>query len=836
MANPIILPLIPLKGLVVFPFMILHFDVGRQRSIEALERAMQEDQRIFLVAQKNVDSDNPSEKDIFKVGTVSIVKQILKLPGGGARILVEGAYRAEIKEYIENKTHASVRIVRIPQMRIKMDIEKEALLRLARELFDDYCEMNNRMPPDAILSVMNVHDMGHVADIIASNTSVKTEDKQAILATRNPQIRLEQAIQIMQKETEILSVEREIALKVREKMDQQNRNYFLREQLKVIERELGDADGNTEEIAEYRRKLGKLKMKKEYHAKVEKEINRLAKGVSNSTEADVIRTYLDAVLELPWHVKTKSTASITKAAKILDKDHYGLVEVKERIIEFLAVRKLKRDSKGQILCFIGPPGVGKTSIAKSIAEAMNMNFARVSLGGVRDEAEIRGHRKTYVAAMPGRIIKAIAAAGSNNPVILLDEIDKMGNDFKGDPASAMLEVLDSEQNHAFRDHYLELSFDLSQAFFIATANSADQIPKPLLDRMEIIKMHTYTAEEKAQIAIRYLIPKQLELHGILPGQLTIQTDAIHEIINYYTREAGVRGLERQIAKICRKVAKNIVESKEQQKVKVGVLNVERHLGKRKFHIDMIGKHDEIGVATGLAWTPVGGETLPIEVNVMSGSGKLELTGHLGDVMKESAKAAISYIRTKVADIGVEENFYKEKDIHIHVPEGATPKDGPSAGIAMATALISALTQIPVRKDVAMTGEITLRGRVLPIGGLKEKTLAAHRMGIKTVIIPHENERDIEKIPENVASEIQFVLASSMDEVTANALNIRPFVDNNWKRRKIRLDFKNRRVAVYKDTQASRFWKAVRRSRQFGDVSTPYWHRMATTTEVTDAKM
>ncbi|MDR1101445.1 MAG: endopeptidase La [Clostridiales bacterium] len=770
LTNQTILPLIPLNGMVVFPYMVLHFDVARRRSVAALEKAMTDDQRIFLVAQSNDTKNNPTENDLYKIGTVGVIKQLLKLPGLGVRILVEGLHRAEIKEFIDGDAYSTVKVRRIPTVRVKMNQEIEATFRLAQDIFEVYCSMYPKITSEIVITAINTNNMGEFADIIAANTFHKLTDKQTILEMSNPYERLEKAVEIMTGDLEIRQMEQKIQEKVLSKLADNNREYYLREQMKVIESELGD--GGTGGSEKYLERLEKLNLGDESKEHIKREINRLKNSGMHSAEAEVIRSYLDVVLDLPFNTKTKDKISIAKAEKVLNEDHYGLENVKERIIEFLAVRQLNESTHGQILCLVGPPGVGKTSIAKSIARAMGRKFTRVSLGGVRDEAEIRGHRKTYVAAMPGRIISALRIARSKNPVILFDEIDKMSNDFRGDPASAMLEVLDNEQNSAFRDHYVEVPFDLSDVFFIATANSVENIPRTLMDRMEIIEIGTYTAEEKEQIALKYLLRRQREENGIKPDQLIIQKSAIRAMIDHYTRESGVRNLERQIAKVCRKCARRLVDG-ESNKITVTAGNVAKFLGKPRYHSDKAIRKDEVGVATGLAWTQVGGETMPIEVNVLKGAGKIQLTGHLGSVMKESARAAISYIRMKGVDMGVDENFYKHTDIHIHVPEGATPKDGPSAGIAMATALISALAHVPVRKDVAMTGEITLRGRVLPIGGLKEKVLAAHRMGITTVIIPRENEKDIEEMPNTVQKEINFVIADNMDDVVANAFSSYP---------------------------------------------------------------
>jgi len=767
----IILPLLPLRGLVVFPYMILHFDVGRKKSVEALEYAMVNDQQIFLVAQKDVQKDEPDIDDLYQFGTISKVKQLLKLPGGNIRVLVEGTHRAKISRFISDDEYVLAEVKQYPNVKSEVTDNLEALVRTAKEMFDDYCQMLVKIPHDTVVAVMNVQEAGELADLIASNIFIKIEDKLEILQEINIEQRIEKLMLILQKEIQILQLERDISGKVKEQIDKHQKEYYLREQIKVIQSELGDKEGINAEIAQYKQKIQKLKMPKEAEEKLYNDLDRLAKIPSMSSDSGVIKTYLDTVLELPWNTQTKERFNLKKAENILNQDHYGLEKVKERILEFLAVKQLAHDIKGPILCLVGPPGVGKTSVARSISRAMGKNYVRMSVGGVRDEAEIRGHRKTYIGAMPGRIMNALKQAKSKNAFILLDEIDKMSADYKGDPASALLEVLDSEQNHSFRDHYIELPFDLSDVFFVTTANTLDTIPRPLLDRMEVIEIASYTEQEKTEIAQKYLIPKQRTAHGIKATALKITADAIKDIINYHTREAGVRNLERQIANICRKVARKIIEDGEDKTV-ITPLNLELYLGRRRFSYETIGRNDEIGIATGLAWTSVGGDTLQIEVNVMEGTGKVELTGHLGDVMKESAMTAISYIRSKSNEFGIDNQFYKKSDIHIHVPEGATPKDGPSAGITMATALISALTKNNVRKDVAMTGEITLRGRVLPIGGLKEKVLAAYRAGIKTVIIPIQNEKDIEDIPKNILNEMKFVKAENMDTVLETAMVIK----------------------------------------------------------------
>lgn len=749
--------------------MVLHFDVGREKSIAALEKAMVDDQEIFLVAQKDMKIDDPKTDEIYSVGTVSKIKQLLKLPGDSIRVLVEGLQRGKIVEYTKTEPYYEVVIEEVVEEKDETnELEHEAMIRMMLKAFENYVRLSNKVSPDTLVSVNSVEDAGQLADIIAANVLVKVEDKQEILEAFNPIERLEKLYNIINREIQILEIEKKISSRVRKQIDKVQREYYLREQLKAIKQELGENEGIAEEIEEYEQKIEEADLPEEAYEKAMKELDRLSNMPPSSPEGAIIRTYLDWILELPWNVETDDSIDLKKAAKILDEDHYGLENVKERIIEYLAVHKLTQHMKGPILCFVGPPGVGKTSIAKSIARALNRKFVRMSLGGVRDEAEIRGHRRTYVGAMPGRIISSIRQAGSKNPVFLLDEIDKMSHDFRGDPASALLEVLDPEQNSAFRDHYLEVPFDLSKVMFLTTANTLDTIPQPLLDRMEVIRIAGYTEEEKTQIALRYLIPKQLEEHGLKRGNVIIPEKVVHDIINYYTREAGVRNLERQIAAICRKGARKILETGK-SRLRLTSKNLKDYLGVPKFRYDKAEQQDEVGLATGLAWTAVGGVTLSIEVTPMPGKGKLVLTGQLGDVMKESARAGLSYIRSKSKELGIDPNFYENTDIHIHIPEGAIPKDGPSAGITMVTAIVSALTGIPVRKEVAMTGEVTLRGRVLPIGGLKEKVLAAHRAGITKVIIPSENEKDLDEIPDNVKKKVKIITVSHMDKVLEHAL-------------------------------------------------------------------
>lgn len=762
------LPLLPLRGLSIFPYMVLHFDVGREKSIRALEEAMINDQLIFLVTQKDAHTDLPTTEDFFEVGTISKIKQLLKLPGDTIRVLVEGLTRAEVKEIVSEEAYFLVDVVEQSEKNNDGDLELEALRRSVLGVFDEYIKANPKVAPETLITVSDIEDASRFADVVASNLTIKIEEKQEILSLFDINERLEKIYEILTRELEILEIERKINSRVRKQIDKSQKEYYLREQLKAIQKELGEKEGNAEDIEIYREKLSKLDVPDEVRDKVEKELDRLSKMSPGSPDVGVSRTYLDWIFDLPWNTLTEDNLDIKNARKVLDEDHYGLKKVKERVLEYLAIRQLSNNMKGPILCLVGPPGVGKTSIAKSIARAMGRNFTRMSLGGVRDEAEIRGHRRTYIGAIPGRIIYSIKQAGSRNPLFLFDEIDKLASDFRGDPASALLEVLDAEQNKDFRDHYMELPFDLSKVMFITTANSTDTIPAPLLDRMEVIHLSGYTEEEKLHIATDYLVPKQIKEHSLSKENVMISEAAIRNVISGYTREAGVRSLEREIANIIRKCATQIVE-KDKKSVRVTPANLKKYLGITKYKYDLINQKNEIGVVTGLAWTSVGGDTLFIEVSVMPGTGKLELTGQLGDVMKESARAGLSYIRSKSDEFGIDKDFTKNVDIHIHVPEGATPKDGPSAGITMTTALISALTKTPVYRDVAMTGEITLRGRVLPIGGLKEKVLAAKRAGIKKIILPLENEKDLEEIPDTVRRNMKFILAASMDEVLPHAL-------------------------------------------------------------------
>ncbi|EJS72588.1 endopeptidase La [Bacillus cereus] len=765
--NERIVPLLPLRGVLVYPTMVLHLDVGRDKSIQALEQAAMDENIIFLAMQKEMNIDDPKEDDIYSVGTVAKVKQMLKLPNGTLRVLVEGLHRAEVVEFIEEENVAQVSIKTITE-EVEDDLEEKALMRTLLEHFEQYIKVSKKVSNETFATVADVEEPGRLADLIASHLPIKTKQKQEILEIVSVKERLHTLISIIQDEQELLSLEKKIGQKVKRSMERTQKEYFLREQMKAIQTELGDKEGKGGEVEELREKIEQSGMPEETMKAALKELDRYEKLPASSAESGVIRNYMDWLLGLPWTEATEDMIDLVHSEEILNKDHYGLEKVKERVLEYLAVQKLTNSLKGPILCLVGPPGVGKTSLARSIATSLNRNFVRVSLGGVRDESEIRGHRRTYVGAMPGRIIQGMKKAKTVNPVFLLDEIDKMSNDFRGDPSAALLEVLDPEQNHNFSDHYIEEPYDLSKVMFVATANTLSSIPGPLLDRMEIISIAGYTELEKVHIAREHLLPKQLKEHGLRKGNLQVRDEALLEIIRYYTREAGVRTLERQIAKVCRKAAKIIVTA-ERKRIVVTEKNIVDLLGKHIFRYGQAEKTDQVGMATGLAYTAAGGDTLAIEVSVAPGKGKLILTGKLGDVMKESAQAAFSYIRSRAEELQIDPNFHEKNDIHIHVPEGAVPKDGPSAGITMATALISALTGIPVSKEVGMTGEITLRGRVLPIGGLKEKTLSAHRAGLTKIILPAENEKDLDDIPESVKENLTFVLASHLDEVLEHAL-------------------------------------------------------------------
>ncbi|WP_068783124.1 endopeptidase La [Paenibacillus phocaensis] len=760
-------PLLPLRGLLVYPSMVLHLDVGREKSVKALEKAMVEDNLILLCSQSEVNIEEPTQEDIFRIGTVAKVRQMLKLPNGTIRVLVEGMERAEIIEYLDNDEYYEVMAMERPEEET-VDPEVDALMRTVLTQFEHYINLSKKVTPETLAAVSDIEEAGRLADVITSHLSLKIKDKQEILETIDVRKRLEKLLDILNNEREVLELERKINQRVKKQMEKTQKEYYLREQMKAIQKELGEKEGRAGEADELRAQLEEKGLPENVREKVEKEIDRLEKMPASSAEGGVIRNYVDWLLSLPWSNKTEDDLDLAKAEQVLNDDHYGLDKPKERVLEYLAVQKLVKKLKGPILCLVGPPGVGKTSLARSIARSLGREFVRISLGGVRDEAEIRGHRRTYVGAMPGRVIQGMKTAGTLNPVFLLDEIDKMASDFRGDPSSALLEVLDPEQNNTFSDHFIEVPFDLSNVMFITTANAVHNIPRPLLDRMETLFIPGYTELEKLQIANRYLLPKQKREHGLEPEQLAIGEDVLLKVVREYTRESGVRNLEQQVAALCRKAAKQIV-SEDKEQITITPDTLKDFLGAAKFRYGLAELEDQIGTVTGLAWTEVGGETLVIEVTVVPGTGKLTLTGKLGDVMKESAQAAFSYTRSKAAELGIPLDFHEKNDIHIHIPEGAIPKDGPSAGITIATALISALTNRHVSKDVAMTGEITLRGRVLPIGGLKEKSLAAHRAGYRKVLMPKDNERDLRDIPDSVKEDLEFVPVSHMDQVLEHAL-------------------------------------------------------------------
>lgn len=760
-------PLLPLRGLLVYPSMVLHLDVGREKSVKALEKAMVEDNLILLCSQSEVNIEEPAQEDIFRIGTVAKVRQMLKLPNGTIRVLVEGLERAEIIQYMDNEEYYEVLAKELHEAE-SVQPETDALMRTVLTQFEHYINLSKKVTPETLAAVSDIEEPGRLADVITSHLTLKIKEKQDILETIDVSERLEKLLDILNNEREVLELERKINQRVKKQMEKTQKEYYLREQMKAIQKELGEKEGRAGEVEELRNQLSELELPAPVKEKVEKEIDRLEKMPASSAEGGVIRNYVDWLLSLPWNTFTDDDLDIAKAEEILNHDHYGLDKPKERVLEYLAVRKLVKTIKGPILCLVGPPGVGKTSLARSIAKSMGREFVRISLGGVRDEAEIRGHRRTYVGAMPGRIIQGMKTAGTSNPVFLLDEIDKMASDFRGDPSAALLEVLDPEQNNTFSDHFVELPFDLSNVMFVTTANAAHNIPRPLMDRMETLYIPGYTELEKLEIANRYLLPKQKREHGLAEDQLVVGEDTLLRVIREYTRESGVRNLEQQLASLCRKAAKTVVSGGEGP-IQITPDNLKDYLGIAKFRYGVAELEDQIGTVTGLAWTEVGGETLMIEVTVVPGTGKLILTGKLGDVMKESAQAAFSYTRSKAVDLGIEPDFYEKNDIHIHIPEGAIPKDGPSAGITIATALISALTNRHVSKDVAMTGEITLRGRVLPIGGLKEKSLAAHRAGYKKILLPKDNERDLKDIPDSIRQDVEFVPVAHMDQVLKHAL-------------------------------------------------------------------
>lgn len=766
------MPCIPLRGLLIFPNTVLHFDVGREKSIKALETAMANDKLLFVASQKDENILIPTEDDYYRVGTVVKIKQMLKIQGDTVRVLVEGLHRAAIKEVVSEDPYIAVDLEMLETIPADAEeVETQAMLRVVLNTFDEYAKLNPAIKTDMYDLSVIMDDADMIADTIAIQLDVEIEKKQEILEALDVKERLTKLNRIIFEENQILRLEKQLSEQVQENVKQNQKEYYLREQMKVIQNELGYGEDAITEAKEWEDKLKALKLDPKIEEKVLKEINKFTKMMPSSAESGVIRNYVETIVSLPWNKSAKTNSDIRKAEKILDEDHYGLDKVKERILEYLAVVHLSKGLKGPIICLVGPPGVGKTSIARSIARATGRDFVRMSLGGVRDEAEIRGHRRTYIGAIPGRIISAIKDAGSDNPLFLFDEVDKIGSDFKGDPASALLEVLDPEQNKEFTDHFLEIPFDLSKVMFITTANSTDTIPRPLLDRMEVIEVSGYTEEEKVKIAQKYLVPKQMKAHGLKKKNFAISEKALRDLINYYTRESGVRNLEREIGSLCRKVARKIV-AKKAQNYRLTPSSLEGYLGKHRYRYDLMKDESEIGVSTGMAWTQVGGDTLFIETALVPGTGKIELTGQLGDVMQESAKTAITYIRSIAKEYDIEEDFHKKYDLHVHVPEGAVPKDGPSAGVTMFTSVMSTLTGVPVRKDVAMTGEITLRGRVLPVGGIKEKVLAAHRAGIRTILLPADNKADIDDIPQSVKKQLNFILLEKAQEALKYALEER----------------------------------------------------------------
>ncbi|MFZ5907213.1 MAG: endopeptidase La [Nitrospirota bacterium] len=781
------MPVLPVRDIVVFPYMILPLFVGREMSIKAIEHALGTSRMVLLLTQKDLNVETPAPEDLFSIGTVALVMRMLKLPDGRVKILVQGLTKARAVDFEQTEPFFKASIEKITDEKTEsLTIEDEAQIRNVKGQLEKVVSLGKSILPDIMGVVENIEEPGRLADLVASNLGLKTEQAQEVLEISDPVQRLKRVSEILVREIELLTVQQKIQSEARGEIDKTQREYFLREQLKAIQKELGDIDERAEEIKEFRQKIEDAKMPEKVLKEAEKQLKRLEKMHPDSAESATVRTYLDWLVELPWSKSTKDNLDIKAADKVLNEDHYDLEKVKERILEYLSVRKLKEKMKGPILCFIGPPGVGKTSLGRSIARALGREFVRMSLGGVRDEAEIRGHRRTYVGALPGRIIQGIKTAGKNNPVFMLDEIDKIGMDFRGDPSSALLEVLDPEQNNSFADHYLAVPFDLSKVMFITTGNLVDTIPGPLKDRMEIIYLSGYTTEEKLGIARNYLIPKQLDEHGISSKVLKITDKGLFALISQYTREAGVRNLEREIANLCRKVAKKIAEGKDKTFI-VSALNLHKYLGVPKYLPEEEMQKDEVGVATGLAWTETGGDIIYVETTTMKGKGHLTLTGQLGDVMKESAQAALSYVRSKSKVLGIQDDIYAKTDLHIHVPAGAIPKDGPSAGITMATSIASALTGRPVNKNTAMTGEVTLRGRVLPIGGLKEKTLAAKRMGINRVIIPERNRKDLEDIPKYIKKDMEFVFAETMDDVLKVALK-------NGNRPRLRKTSPNRRLS------------------------------------------
>ena len=765
------IPVLPLRDVVVYPHMVIPLFVGRDKSIKALEAAMEEEKEILLVAQRSASEDDPTEEDIYRIGTLSTILQLLKLPDGTVKVLVEGGQRAKIVNFLESEEFFTAQITVLEGEPIE-EREAEVLSRSVLNQFDQYVKLNKKVPPEVLTSLSGIEDPNRLLDTIAAHMALKIEEKQEILAITDLRERFEHLLAMMESELDLLQVEKRIRGRVKKQMEKSQREYYLNEQMKAIQKELGDLDEAPNEMEELEQKIEKAGMSKEAKDKATAELNKLKMMSPMSAEATVVRNYIDWIVQVPWKKKSKVRHDLALAEKVLDEDHYGLEKVKERILEYLAVQKRVKKLKGPILCLVGPPGVGKTSLGKSIARATNRKFIRMALGGVRDEAEIRGHRRTYIGSMPGKIVQNLAKVETRNPLFLLDEIDKMASDFRGDPASAMLEVLDPEQNHTFNDHYLEVDYDLSDVMFIATSNSMN-IPGPLLDRMEVIRIAGYTEDEKLNIARRYLVTKEIKANGLKEDEILIGDDALLDIVRYYTREAGVRGLQRDIAKICRKVVKRLVADETQKQIEVSSDNLDDFLGVRRFRYGLAEEQDQVGQVTGLAWTEVGGELLSIETVVVEGKGKHTVTGQLGDVMKESIQAAMSVVRSRATSLGIRPDFYENKDIHVHVPEGAIPKDGPSAGVGMCTALVSVLTGIPVRADVAMTGEITLRGEVLPIGGLKEKLLAAHRGGIKTVVIPEENRRNLEELPDNIKENLDIYPVKWIDEVLDIALVNKP---------------------------------------------------------------
>jgi len=774
--QPRIVPVLPLRDVVVYPHMVIPLFVGRQKSIAALEAAVQTNKQILLVAQKSADVDEPGRDDLHAIGTLAQILQLLKLPDGTVKVLVDGSERVRVEQLYALETYFTAQIMPIAEQSIEDERELEVHMRTLLSQFENYVKLNKKIPPEILTSLAGIDDPSRLADTIAAHMPLRLDEKQRILEMTNIGERMEHLMVLIEAEVDLLQVERRIRGRVKQQMEKSQREYYLNEQMKAIQKELGELEDGPNEVEEFERRIEKAGMPKEARDKARAELNKLKMMSPMSAEATVVRNYLDWLLQVPWKKRNKVRNDISLAEQVLEADHYGLEKVKERILEYLAVQQRVKALKGPILCLVGPPGVGKTSLGQSIAKATNRKFARIALGGVRDEAEIRGHRRTYIGSMPGKIVQTLAKVGSKNPLILLDEIDKMSNDFRGDPASAMLEVLDPEQNSSFGDHYMEVDIDLSEVMFIATANSLN-IPGPLLDRMEVIRLAGYTEDEKVNIAQRYLVPKQMKNNGLAEGELSISEDALRDIVRYYTREAGVRNLEREISKICRKVVKEILlagsKAKAKGAIKITPKNLEKYLGVRRFSFEKAQEQNQVGQVNGLAWTEVGGDLLTIEAAVVPGKGKLIYTGQLGEVMQESIQAAMTVVRARAAQLGIEPDFYEKKDIHIHVPEGATPKDGPSAGIAMCTALVSALTGIPVRADVAMTGEITLRGEVLPIGGVKEKLLAAHRGGIRTVLIPEENRKDLVEIPKNIQAKLDIRPVKWIDQVLEVALAEKP---------------------------------------------------------------